>query len=267
MDRNGIIVTGKIKIITISDAVRLAEKGAELMHNAAGEAVARKDSFAVAVSGGSTPRAMHRLLSQEPYLSDMPWQKTHFFWVDERMVPFDHPDSNYGAAQKDLMSMIPIPADQVYPMPAMMRPEEGADLYQAKLKTFFQDLGSLDPVFDLIILGIGTDGHTASLFPGQPSNQEPDRWVLGVKGGQPDVFRLTLTYAVLNSARHILFLVSGDAKAAVVKTLIEDRHAQLPAAKIQPLNGKMTWLLDQKAASLLNAETIAFFSVDGFVKK
>jgi len=166
MDRDGIIVTGKIEIITISDAVRLAEKGAELMHNAAGEAVARKDSFAVAVSGGSTPRAMHRLLSQEPYLSDMPWQKTHFFWVDERMVPFDHPDSNYGAAQKDLMSMIPIPADQVYPMPAMMRPEEGADLYQAKLKTFFQDLGSLDPVFDLIILGIGTDGHTASLFPG-----------------------------------------------------------------------------------------------------
>jgi 6-phosphogluconolactonase len=244
------------KIVITSNAERLAEKGAELMCNTAKEAVARKDSFAVAVSGGSTPRAMHRLLSQEPYLADMPWQKTHFFWVDERMVPFDHPDSNYGAAQKDLMSMIPIPADQVHPMPAMMRPEEGADLYQAKLKTFFQDLGSLDPVFDLIILGIGTDGHTASLFPGQPSNQEPDRWVLSVKGGKPDVFRLTLTYAVLNSARHILFLVSGDTKAAVVKTLIEDRHAQLPAAKIQPLNGKMTWLLDQKAASLLKEETI-----------
>lgn len=250
-------MAAKIEIITTSDAGRLAEKGAELMYNTAGEAVARKDSFAVAVSGGSTPRAMHRLLSQEPYLADMPWQKTHFFWVDERMVSFDHPDSNYGAAKKDLMSIVPIPADQVYPMPAMMRPEQGADLYQAKLKTFFQDLGSLDPVFDLIILGIGTDGHTASLFPGQPSSQEPDRWVLSVRGGQPDVFRLTLTYAVLNSARHILFLVSGNAKAAVVKTLIEDRHSQLPAAKIQAPNGKITWLLDQKAASLLAEETVA----------
>lgn len=257
MDREAIIVAAKIEIITTSDAGRLAEKGAELMYNTAKEAVAHKDSFAVAVSGGSTPRAMHRLLSQEPYLSDMPWQETHFFWVDERMLPFDHPDSNYGAAQKDLMSIVPIPADQVYPMPAMMRSGEGADLYQAKLKTFFQDLGSLDPVFDLIILGIGTDGHTASLFPGQPSSQEPDRWVLSVKGGQPDVFRLTLTYAVLNRARHILFLVSGGAKAAVVKTLIEDRHSQLPAAKIQALNGKITWLLDQKAASLLAEETIA----------
>ena len=245
------------KIVITSNAERLAEKGAELMYNTAKKAVARKNSFAVAVSGGSTPRAMHRLLSQEPYRSDMPWQKTHFFWVDERMVPFDHPDSNFGAAQTDLISMIPTPADQVYPMPAMMHPEEGAGLYQAKLKTFFQDSGSLDPVFDLIILGIGTDGHTASLFPGQPSSQEPDRWVLSVKGGQPDVFRLTFTYAVLNSARHILFLVSGDAKAAVVKTLIEDRQAQLPAAKIQPLNGKITWLLDQKAASLLSEEIVA----------
>jgi 6-phosphogluconolactonase len=244
-------VTGKVEIITTSDEVRLAEKGAELMCNTAKEAVARKNNFAVAVSGGSTPRAMHRLLSQEPYLSDMPWQQTHFFWVDERMVSFDHPDSNYGAAQKDLMSMIPIPANQVYPMPSLMRPAEGAALYQAQLKTFFQDSGSLDPVFDLIVLGIGADGHTASLFPGQPASMEPDRWVLSVKGGQPDVFRLTLTYAVLNRARHILFLVSGSAKSAVVKTLIEDRHSQLPAAKIQALNGKMTWLLDQKAASLL----------------
>ena len=241
----------EIEKIIMTDSDKLSEKGAEIFYKSAKEAAHQKGYFAVAISGGSTPRAMHRILAQEPYLSKTPWHQVHIFWVDERMVPFDHPDSNYGAAQKDLMSMIPIPADQVYPMPAMMRPEEGADLYQTKLKTFFQDLGSLDPVFDLIILGIGTDGHTASLFPGQHSNQEADRWVLSVKGGQPDVFRLTLTYAVLNSARHILFLVSGDAKAAVVKTLIEDRHAQLPAAKIQPLNGKMTWLLDQKAASLL----------------
>ncbi len=245
------------KIVITSNAERLAEKGAELFCNAAKKAVARRNSFAVAVSGGSTPRAMHRLLSQEPYRSDMPWQRTHMFWVDERMVPFDHPDSNYGAAQKDLMSMIPIPADQVYPMPAMMPPAEGADLYQAKLKTFFQDLKSLDPVFDLIILGIGTDGHTASLFPGQPSSDKPDRWVLSVKGGKPYVFRLSLNYAVLNRARHILFLVSGNAKAAVVKNLIEDRDAQLPAAKIRPLNGKMTWLLDQEAASLLSEEIVA----------
>ena len=249
---------GKIKIIITSDASQLAAKGAQIFCKTAKETIALQGRFAVAVSGGSTPRAMHRLMSQEPYLSDIPWQKTHIFWVDERMVAFDHPDSNFGTAKKDFLNIIPIPSDHVYPIPVMTRPEEGTALYQAKLKTFFHDMSSDNPVFDLILLGIGKDGHVASLFPGRPQIKEANRWVLNVKGGQPNVFRLTLNYTVLNNARQILFLVSGSGKAAIVKTLLENSQAQLPAVKIRPPNGRVIWLLDQAAASLLSREIAVY---------
>ncbi|MGB2689297.1 MAG: 6-phosphogluconolactonase, partial [Desulfobacterales bacterium] len=163
----------------------------------------------------------------------------------------DHPDSNFGTARKDLLEKIPIPFDQIYPMPVTTSPEDGAGLYQMTLKTFFQGIGSDDPVFDLIILGIGKDGHTASLFPEQPFAYPAQSWVISVKGGNPKVFRLTFTYLVLNSARHILFLVSGKDKAPIVQTLLEDNTVDLPAKNIRPLKGTLTWLLDQDAASLL----------------
>ncbi|TES94634.1 MAG: 6-phosphogluconolactonase [Desulfobacteraceae bacterium] len=244
--------TNRVEKIITADSKQLAAKGAQIFCKTAKETIALQGRFAVAVSGGSTPRAMHRLMSQEPYLSDIPWQKTHIFWVDERMVAFDHPDSNFGTAKKDFLNIIPIPSDQVYPIPVMTRPEKAAALYQAKLKTFFHDMSSDDPVFDLILLGIGKDGHVASLFPGRPQIKEANRWVLSVKGGQPNIFRLTLNYTVLNNARQILFLVSGSGKAAIVKTLLENSQAQLPAVKIRPPNGRVIWLLDQAAASLLS---------------
>lgn len=247
---------GKIKIIITSDASQLAAKGAQLFCKTAKESIALQDRFAVAISGGSTPRAMHRRISQEPYLSDISWEKTHIFWVDERMVAVDHPNSNFGTAKKDFLNIIPIPSDQVYPIPVMTRPEEGTASYQATLKTFFHihNMSSDSPVFDLILLGIGKDGHVASLFPGQPQIKEANRWVLNVRGGQPNVFRITLNYSVLNNARQILFLVSGSGKAAIVKTLLENSQVQLPAVKIRPPNGRVIWLLDQAAASLLSRE-------------
>lgn len=238
--------------IIVSDSDQLAEKGAEIFYKTAKETFSRQSRFIIAVSGGSTPRAMHRRLSQEPCLSGISWEKTHLFWVDERMVPFDHPASNFGTAQKDFIDKIPIPSDQVYPMPAMASPEAGASLYQAKLKRFFQRIGRNDPVFDLIFLGMGQDGHIASLFPEYVSIPPSQSWVISVKGGDPNVFRLTLTYPVLNSARHICFLVSGKGKAPMVKTLFENPHAHIPAGRIKPLNGKVTWLLDQEAASLIS---------------
>jgi 6-phosphogluconolactonase len=137
-------------------------------------------------------------------------------------------------------------------MPVATYPEDGAELYQMTLKTFFHSIDSNDPVFDLILLGIGTDGHTASLFPGQTFTYPDQSWVVSVKGGKPNVFRLTLTYLVLNSARHILFLVSGKDKASILKTLLEDNTVDLPAQNINPLQGTLTWLLDQEAASLLS---------------
>ena len=237
--------------IIVPDSNRLAEKGAEMFCEIAKQSISDRGRFVVAVSGGSTPRAMHERLSQDPYLSDLFWQNTYIFWVDERMVDVDHPDSNFGRARKDLLEKIPIPFDQIYPMPVMAHPEDGAELYQMTLKTFFQGIGSDDPVFDLILLGIGKDGHTASLFPEQAFTCPEQSWVISVKGGNPNVFRLTLTYLVLNSARHILFLVSGKDKAPMVQALLEDNPVDLPAKNIRPLKGALTWLLDQEAASLL----------------
>lgn len=240
-----------IKRIIVPNPNRLAEKGAEMFCKIAKKSISDRGRFIVAFSGGSTPRAMNGRLSKEPYLSDILWEKTYIFFVDERMVDFDHPESNFGTVHKDLLEKIPIPFGQIYPMPAMTRPENGAELYQRTLKTFFQSIGSNDPVFDLILLGIGKDGHTASLFPDQAFTYPAQAWVISIKGGNPNVFRLTLTYTVLNSARHIFFLVSGKDKAPIVQTLLEDNTVDLPAKNIKPLKGTLTWLLDQEAASLL----------------
>ena len=244
-------MSDNIKRSIVPDSNRLAEMGAEMFCEIAKKSISDRGRFVIAVSGGSTPRAMNGRLSQDPYLSDLFWQNTHIFWVDERMVDFDHPDSNFGTARKDLLEKIPIPFDQIYPMPVTTSPEDGAGLYQMTLKTFFQGIGSDDPEFDLIILGIGKDGHTASLFPEQAFTYPAQSWVISVKGGNPKVFRLTFTYLVLNSARHILFLVSGKDKALIVQTLLEDNTVDLPAKNIRPLKGTLTWLLDQDAASLL----------------
>jgi 6-phosphogluconolactonase len=164
----------------------------------------------------------------------------------------DDPSSNYGLAKKDFLVQIPIPLEQTHFMPGSVAPEEGAKKYQQELEAFFQIREEDFPVFDLIFLGMGKDGHTASLFSGKSSVMASERWVAAVKGGNPDVHRLTLTYDVLNRAKEIYFLVSGKGKAPIVKTAIENKDARLPAQKIQPVHGKLTWLLDRGAASLLS---------------
>jgi 6-phosphogluconolactonase len=136
-------------------------------------------------------------------------------------------------------------------MPGLALPEEGASMYQEELKTFFRSKLCDDPVFDLVFLGVGSDGHTASLFPGQISTEAPGKWVAAVKGGNPNVYRLTLTYEVLNRARRVFFLVSGRGKAEIVASILEKGRTDLPARKVNPSEGALTWLLDQEAASLL----------------
>ena len=242
------------KIIITNDPTQLARSAARIFANTAKDCVSQKNRFIVALSGGSTPRATHKLLAEEPYCSDIPWKKTRIFWVDERCVPVDDPGSNYGLAKNDFLDRIPIPIDQLHPMPGGVPPEEGAKKYQEEMEAFFQ-MGEEDfPVFDLIFLGMGEDGHTASLFPGKRSVVASERWVFAVKGGNPDVYRLTLTYDVMNRAKEIYFLVSGEGKAPIVKTVIEDKDAHLPAQKIQPMGGSLTWLLDKGAASKLSEE-------------
>jgi 6-phosphogluconolactonase len=240
-------VKGEIAIET--DASDLARRGAELFLAAAKASVRRRGRFVAAISGGSTPRAMHRLLAQIPYISDVPWQKTHLFWVDERMVPPEDPESNFGTAKTDFLSAIPLPPQNLHPMPVTISPEAGTARYEAELKAYFQ---SGLPIFDLIFLGIGTDGHTASLFPGQLLTDDSKQWVVSVKGGQSHVPRLSLTFHVLNHARQVIFLVSGKKKANVIKTLFEDTRQTLPAGRVHPVSGKLLWLLDRDAASFLS---------------
>jgi len=171
-------MTNKQTIIIESNAAGLARKGAEIFSRAAKESVEKKGRFAVAISGGSTPRSMHSMLGKEPFYSNIPWGKTDIFWADERCVPSNHPDSNFGAAKKDFLDLVPIPKEHIHPLQGGLSPKEGALWYQQKLIKFFQRKEDEFPLFDLIFLGIGTDGHTASLFPGQSALNEMKKWVV-----------------------------------------------------------------------------------------
>ena len=238
----------------LSDAQHLARRGADLFSRAAQQSIALKGRFAVALSGGSTPRGMHRMLGREPYFSDIAWDRTELFWVDERLVPARDPASNHGAAKKDFLDHVPVPGGHIHPMPVDFPPEEGALMYQRELMDYFETERGEPPFFDLICLGIGKDGHTGSLFPGQRSLDEKEKWVLSVKGGTPYADRLTMTYPVLNNARRILFMVSGSEKAGIVRKALQDRRSGLPVQRVRPVKGTVFWVLDREAASLLEGK-------------
>lgn len=249
-------MTGNQKIIVKENAAMLAQKATTLFHQTAKESIDRRGRFVVAISGGTTPGRMYRMLAEEPYSLAIPWDKTYIFWVDERCVPENDPASNYGSAKKDFLNRVPIPKTQLYPMPGELPPKQGAQKYQKALIDFFHLEDGRLPTFDLIFLGMGTDGHTASLFPGHRTVDEKEKMVVAVKGGDPNVNRLTLTLPVLNRARQIVFLISGKEKAATLKTVFENHQARLPAQKIHALDKELTWLLDRETASLLPEEMI-----------
>jgi len=233
-------------IVIHENGERMALSGAAIFSAKAKECVKTKGSFFVAISGGKTPRQTHRLLAQEPFYSDIPWQGVRLFWVDERRVPVDHEASNFGAARKDFIERVPLREHQFHPMP--QDPENGAIRYERDLHQAFGLKGGRFPVFDLIYLGVGRDGHTASLFPGDAALEEKSRLVAAVKGGEPYLDRLTLTLPALNRAEQIVCMVSGRDKASVMKALFARVSPNLPASRIKPLNGHITWLLDADAA-------------------
>jgi len=241
----------KFQVIINDNPLELSDAGATLFAESAGHAIERKGFFTVALSGGSTPRGMHRRMAEEPFRSNTSWDQTHIFWVDERCVPVEDPASNYGAACKDFIDQVPIIKTNLHPMPVNMAPYEGAMHYQREITGFFETASNEIPVFDLILLGIGTDGHTASLFPGTSALQEQKQLILAVKGGMPNVDRLTMTYPILNHAREVVFLVAGIGKAGIIQAILEKKQRDLPVLGIQPLSGKLTWLLDREAANLL----------------
>jgi 6-phosphogluconolactonase len=231
---------------TFEDAETLARRVAEWLCDLAR---ASERPFAVSLSGGSTPRRLYELLAAPEIASRFPWSRVHWFWGDERFVPHDHPDSNYGMARDAFLSRVPVPAHNVHAIPTEgLSPERAAAAYEATLKRFYgaDTLASGRPLFDVTLLGIGEDGHTASLFLGQPELHETRRWVVAVIGAMPEP-RISLTFPVLDSSRDVAFVVTGKEKRDVVaRAQAGDRTT--PAALVRPV-GRLHWFTDRAAAN------------------
>ena len=204
--------------------------------------------FAVCLSGGSTPRRLYECLAEPAIASRFPWSRAHWFWGDERFVPHDHPDSNYRMARDAFLSRVPVPEDNIHAVPTEgLSPEQSAAAYEATLKRFYgaDKLAPDRPLFDVTLLGIGDDGHTASLFPGQPALQEKRRWAVAVIGAKSEP-RITLTYPALDSSRDVAFLATGEGKRGVVaRARAGDRT--IPAGNVRPV-GRLHWFTDRAAA-------------------
>ena len=235
--------------------VRVFGSPQELFHAAAekfckvgSDAIKKHGGFAVALSGGSTPRGMHQELVTN-FASKLPWEKVFFFWVDERHVPPDSSDSNYRMTKETLLSKLPIPSENVFRIPSELPDaREVARKYEQTIEKFFRPAANAFPSFDFILLGMGPDGHTASLFPGTAALQEQERFVVANWIDKLNSFRITLTYPVLNNAASVLFLVSGDEKAEMVRVALKDPSANLPCQGVRPVSGELVWYLDKGAA-------------------
>jgi 6-phosphogluconolactonase len=243
------------EIRILDDPDELAETAAGLIVDLATSAVAQHGRFTVALAGGATPRTTYERLARPPLSELMPWARTFVFFGDERGVGVDHADSNYGMAHRALLSKVPIPPRQVFRIPG-----EGADpevVATDYARTLSEELkvrrGEL-PHLDLVLLGLGIDGHTASLFPGSPVLKEVFRTVAAVHAAAAVIpQRFTLTFPVLNAAACVVYLVSGSVKAKVVKAALAERATSLPAGLVRPTDGRLIWLLDRAAAALLPA--------------
>jgi len=244
-------VKKSVEIRVEPDEAAALQATADVLRETVRSAVTNAGCASIAISGGSTPRGMHRLLSRPPYAEGISWDRVHLFWTDERLVSHEHPASNFGAARTDFLQSLPRSPGGLHPVPVSSDGDASARRYEEEIRRHFHQRHLDEPVFDLILLGLGADGHTASLFPGSPVLSEQRRWAAAVKGGEPDVERVTLTYIVLNNARRVLFLVTGDSKAAAVRHVLTDAAPVLPAQRIRPPAGSVAWVLDRTAASLL----------------
>ena len=238
--------------------VRVFPSDDELFHAAAetfckvgADAIREHGRYTVALSGGSTPKGLHKQLVTN-FASALPWDQVFFFWGDERHVPPDFPESNYRMARETLLSKLPIPATHIFRMHGdLPDAHQAAGIYEQTLREFFYSLQGNLPRLDLILLGMGPDGHTASLFPGTPALKEQQSWVAGNWVEQHSTFRITLTYPVLNNASNVMFLIKGADKAELVRKALKDPSANLPCQGVKPVNGSLMWYLDQGAGAKL----------------
>ena len=234
-------------LTVVADADALAETAAERM---VARLTKRAGRLAVCLAGGSTPERLYALLGGESYRKALPWDRIHWFWGDDRFVPHDDPRSNFGAARRLLLDRVPVPSGNIHAMPTNAEGvEEAARLYEANLRGFYgaESLASWRPLFDVVLMGVGADGHTASLFPGHAELDEKERWVVGVPeaGLEPFVPRVTLTLPTLASTREMLFLVGGRGKRHILTRMLSG--ADLPATRAYA-EGELVWLVDGDAA-------------------
>ncbi len=237
----------------------LTQAAAELFAQRAQAARTTFGRFTAALAGGSTPRPMYERLATPGFRVTIPWEATHFFWGDERCVPPDHPDSNYRMAMEALLSKVPAPSENIHRMAGELPPDVAAEAYAATLRGVFgpstrsaqQLAGNELPRFDLILLGMGSDGHTASLFPHTEVLHEQRRLVVGYYVEKLAAHRLTLTFPVINNAALVVFLVAGQDKAETLHRVLEGPYVpdELPAQLVQPANGHLIWMVDEAAAS------------------
>ena len=241
----------------LPDGDALALRVADVFALAAQEAAAARGRFAVALSGGETPRALYKLLARQQFSQKIPWRRVLLYWGDERCVPPDDPASNYGMARDAFIKHVPVVPANVHRMRGEDPPEAAALAYDAELRELAaRERPQVDvPVFDVVLLGLGADGHTASLFPHADALAVEDRFAVATQApdGSP---RLTLTPPAVNAARHVWFLVSGAAKAGMVAEVLEGLRVPnaVPAQGIAPAHGTLTWFLDEAAAAELSTD-------------
>jgi 6-phosphogluconolactonase len=237
------------EVKVFKDMNALSSATADLVLTSALRSIEARERFTLAISGGFTPKQLFSFFAADPWRRKLPWSKTHLFWVDERCVPPDHEESNYRLAQDAFLDYLALLPSQVHRMRGEDRADKAAAAYERELENFF---GGALPRFDVELLGMGENGHTASLFPGAATLRERKRWVLPVHLDPPGLSRVTLTLPVLCNAEEIIFLAAGRGKAAALHEIVEDGNPkEYPAGLVQPADGKLTWMVDREAASLL----------------
>jgi 6-phosphogluconolactonase len=240
-----------VNVKVYPDAEAVTRAAADQFVGLARDAIRARGRFSVVLSGGSTPQALYALLAADEFASRIEWPLVYVFWGDERCVPPDHPDSNYRMAKESLLGAVPLPPENILRMRGETDPSLAADEYEQILRTFFQ--GAKLPRFDLIWLGMGDDGHTASLFPGTPALVERTRWVVENYVEARQSWRITLTTVAINAAETIIFLVSGASKAERFREVLKGPYQPhvLPSQLVKPLDGQLFWMVDRAAAALL----------------
>ncbi len=237
-------------IRVLPDSAALADAAARHVAEHAQAAIDARGAFSIALSGGSTPRELPRRLARPPLVDQIDWSRVHVFFGDERCVPPDDPESNYRMADETLLSRVPIPASHVHRMRGELDPSSAADAYERELRAYF---GNDQPCLDLILLGMGDNGHTASLFPGLTAVRENQRWDIAEYVAEVGMWRITLTPYVLNLGREVLFLVAGGGKASMLRNVLEGpfKPDQWPAQIVRPTPGEVLWMVDSPAAAEL----------------